>query len=73
MFEIRFTSESLNDIRWFKRADRRRVMADVETLLPHEPATETRNRKRLRPNRLAEWELRMGHFRVSTTLTRRTS
>jgi mRNA-degrading endonuclease RelE of RelBE toxin-antitoxin system len=25
---------------------------------------ETRHRKRLRPNRLAEWELRIGDFRV---------
>ena len=36
----------------------------LESLLSHEPTTETRNRKRLRPNELAEWELRVGAFRV---------
>ena len=29
-----------------------------------EPTTETRNRKRLRPNELAEWEVRISAFRV---------
>ncbi|MGH8577474.1 MAG: type II toxin-antitoxin system RelE/ParE family toxin [Gammaproteobacteria bacterium] len=29
-----------------------------------QPAIETRNRKRLRPNQLAEWELRIDRFRV---------
>ena len=32
--------------------------------LAHEPTVETRNRKRLRPNPLAPWELRIGHLRV---------
>jgi mRNA-degrading endonuclease RelE of RelBE toxin-antitoxin system len=30
----------------------------------HQPGHVTRNRKRLRPNRLAEWELRIDTFRV---------
>ena len=31
---------------------------------PPEADRETRNRKRLQPNSLAEWELRVGRFRV---------
>ena len=30
----------------------------------HEPLAETRNRKPLRPNLLAPWELRVGELRV---------
>lgn len=30
----------------------------------YEPAVKTRNRKQLRPNSVAEWELRIGDFRV---------
>ncbi len=30
----------------------------------HEPLTETRNRKPLRPNPVAPWELRVGDLRV---------
>ena len=40
------------------------MVVALETLLQHEPTTETRNRKRLRPNRLAQWEMRIDDFRV---------
>ncbi|MDY6785014.1 MAG: type II toxin-antitoxin system RelE/ParE family toxin [Cyanobacteriota bacterium] len=30
----------------------------------HEPTVETKKRKRLRPNQVAEWELRIGKYRV---------
>nr|VFJ43844.1 MAG: ParE toxin of type II toxin-antitoxin system, parDE [Candidatus Kentron sp. DK] len=36
----------------------------METRLRYQAATETRNRKRLRPSDVAEWELRIGRFRV---------
>jgi len=36
----------------------------VEKQLVHEPREETRNRKPMRPNRLAPWELRIGDLRV---------
>lgn len=32
--------------------------------LAQRPTVETRNRKRLRPNEIAEWELRLGQLRV---------
>jgi mRNA-degrading endonuclease RelE of RelBE toxin-antitoxin system len=32
--------------------------------LRYEPTIETRNRKYLRPNQTAEWELRIGKYRV---------
>lgn len=64
MFEIKFTAEAIEDLRWFKKVDRKRIIAELESQLRYEPAAETRNRKRLRPNQLAEWELRIGRFRV---------
>ncbi|MEK6408616.1 MAG: hypothetical protein AABN34_16940 [Acidobacteriota bacterium] len=36
----------------------------MERQLPHEPDLETRNRKKLRPNQVSEWELRIDRFRV---------
>lgn len=36
----------------------------VEEQLVHHPDIETLNRKRLRPNPLAPWELRIGRVRV---------
>jgi mRNA-degrading endonuclease RelE of RelBE toxin-antitoxin system len=40
------------------------VLAAIEVRLAHEPLTETRNRKPLRPNPVAPWELRVGKLRV---------
>ena len=40
------------------------IVAGVETQLAHEPLVETRNRKRLRPNPIAPWELRVRDMRV---------
>ena len=36
----------------------------VSKQLMHQPTQETRNRKKLRPNRVAEWELRVDKFRI---------
>ncbi len=40
------------------------VLDAVEERLGYEPAVETRNRKPMRPNPLAPWELRIGNLRV---------
>ena len=40
------------------------ILDIVDRQLADQPAVETRNRKRLRPNRVSEWELRIGRFRV---------
>ena len=46
-------------------ARQQRVVLDtVEEQLTHQPAVETRNRKPMRPNPLAPWELRIGDLRV---------
>ena len=44
--------------------DRRIVLAAVFDQLTHQPLIRTRNRKELRPNPLANWELRVGKYRV---------
>jgi mRNA-degrading endonuclease RelE of RelBE toxin-antitoxin system len=64
MFRIEFTPGALEDLRHLRAYDQRRVVESVEEQLGHEPRQETRNRKRLRPNELAEWELRIATFRV---------
>jgi len=40
------------------------VLEGVDTKLKHQPTLETRNRKPMRPNPLASWELRLGNLRV---------
>ncbi len=44
--------------------DRTTMLAAIDRQLIHEPLKETRNRKPLRPNPIAPWELRVGELRV---------
>ena len=64
MYEIEFTPEALEDVRLFRKFERKQIIEGIELQLRHEPKVETRNRKRLRPNDVAEWELRLGKYRV---------
>ena len=64
MFQIEFTSEAIQDMRSFRKPERRRIIEEIGSQLKHFPAQETRNKKKLRPNRVAEWELRVDKFRV---------
>ena len=64
MFEITLTEGAIEDLRTLKRAERRKILAELESQLTYDPAVETRNRKKLRPNKLAEWELRIDRFRI---------
>ncbi len=40
------------------------VLATADKQLMHQPTVETRNRKPMRPNPVAPWELRVGNLRV---------
>jgi|KBSSwiStaDraftv2_1062776.scaffolds.fasta_scaffold455571_3 mRNA-degrading endonuclease RelE of RelBE toxin-antitoxin system len=64
MFEIRLTQEAIEDLRSLRNYDQQQIVAEIGSQLGHEAVQPTRNRKRLRPNKLAEWELRVGDFRV---------
>ncbi len=46
-----------------RKPEQKEALDGIESQLAHEPSVETRNRKRLRPNKLAEWELRVGNLR----------
>ena len=64
MFEIRYTPEAVEDLSRYSRRDRKRIMDQIDSCLKHEPGRETTNNKELRPNQLAERELRIDRFRV---------
>lgn len=64
MFEIEFTEEAYDDLSRLRRFDFSMITHAIEDQLGNAALTETRNRKRLRPNKLAEWELRADVFRI---------
>jgi mRNA-degrading endonuclease RelE of RelBE toxin-antitoxin system len=46
------------------RPDRNIVLEVIEEQLSHQPEVQTRHRKLMRENPLADWELRVGEYRV---------
>lgn len=69
MFEISLSPSAFDDIAWFSKRERRVILDAIAEQLSHQPDVETRNRKRLRPNRAAEWELRINRYRVFYDVT----
>jgi mRNA-degrading endonuclease RelE of RelBE toxin-antitoxin system len=63
-YEIDFTHEATRHLGALDARDRTTLLRAVRRRLEHEPDVETRNRKKLRPNPVAPWELRVGSLRV---------
>ena len=64
MFTIDISDDALDELRQLRKRDSTMIFDDIERQLAHQPNVETRNRKQLRPNPFAEWELRVDKFRV---------
>lgn len=63
-YSLTLTEGALEDLQHLRKSDRQVILDAVAQQLVSGPTTETRNRKPLRPNKLAQWELRVGRFRV---------
>lgn len=63
-YTVEFAESVEDHLRALTARDRATTLAAIERQLVHEPLTETRNRKPLRPNPVAPWELRVGELRV---------
>jgi mRNA-degrading endonuclease RelE of RelBE toxin-antitoxin system len=61
---LKFTPSALDDLTPFKKQERKAILDGIDKQLVDEPHVETRNRKRLRPNRTSEWEVGIGKYRV---------
>ncbi len=64
MYTIEYTRRALEDLKTFKKHEQNEILDAVDAQLVYEPMVETHNRKRMRPNPYAAWELRVGDFRV---------
>jgi len=64
MYEIEFTPEALQDLKAFRKFEQQKIISGIDTQLKYEPIVETHNRFQMRQNDVAEWELRIGKYRV---------
>ncbi len=63
-YRIEYSPEAFDHLQGLSVRDQRTVVDGVDEQLAHEPLVETRNRKPMRPNPIAPWELRIGRLRV---------
>jgi mRNA-degrading endonuclease RelE of RelBE toxin-antitoxin system len=63
-YTIQFALETEQHLQSLTARQRSTVFDTIEEQLTHQPAVETRNRKPMRPNSVAPWELRVENLRV---------
>lgn len=63
-YVIQYSPEAEDHLRKFTARQQRIVLDTVDRQLVNQPIVETRNRKPMRPNPVAPWELRIGNLRV---------
>ncbi|HVC95253.1 MAG TPA: hypothetical protein VND64_16275 [Pirellulales bacterium] len=64
VYQIQYSPASEEHLRVLSARQRATVFDTVEEQLAHQPSVETRNRKSMRPNSVAPWELRIDDLRV---------
>jgi len=63
-YEIEYSPETEEHFRSLTARQQSIILDTVDQQLTHQPQLETRNRKPMRPNLVAPWELRIGTLRV---------
>jgi mRNA-degrading endonuclease RelE of RelBE toxin-antitoxin system len=61
---IKYSPDAEEHLRSLTARERSIVLDSVDEQLVYQPDVETRNRKPMRPNPVAPWELRIGDLRV---------
>jgi mRNA-degrading endonuclease RelE of RelBE toxin-antitoxin system len=63
-FRVEYSPDAEAHLRALTARQQAIVVDAVDRQLAHQPAVETKNRKPMRPNPVAPWELRIGNLRV---------
>ena len=71
-FEIKMTSEAEEDLNYFRAYERGVIVDGMKNHLRIDADKESKRRKRLRPNPIAPFELRIDNYRVFYDLEDRT-
>jgi mRNA-degrading endonuclease RelE of RelBE toxin-antitoxin system len=63
-YRIEYSPETEDHFQYLSKRQQVLVLNAIEKQLQFQPNIETRNRKPMRPNPLAPWELRIGALRI---------
>lgn len=64
MFKIEYTQSARQDLKTLRKFQQQIIVDGIDQHLQLEPTVETLNRKRMRPNTISDWELRLRKYRV---------
>ena len=66
MYAIEFTQQAQDDLSWFSRREQNVILDGIKSNLRYEPSVATLNRHPCRDDatKIADWELRIGPYRV---------
>jgi mRNA-degrading endonuclease RelE of RelBE toxin-antitoxin system len=62
-YRIEYSPDAVDHLRGLSVREQRNLVDTVDEQLADQPTVETRNRKPMRPNPIAPWELRAAHLR----------
>ena len=63
-YKLEFSPDVEGYLKVLARRNQATLLDAIEKQLAYQPTNETRNRKPMRPNPIAPWELRVGSMRV---------
>ena len=63
-FEVKLVPSADGDLDYFKAHEQKAILDAISRFLEVDANIETKRRKRLHPNPLAPWELRIGDYRA---------
>jgi mRNA-degrading endonuclease RelE of RelBE toxin-antitoxin system len=63
-YQIAVTESANDDLSVYTAFERKTIASAIRAQLTYQPMIETRQRKKLRDNPVASWELRIGKYRV---------
>jgi mRNA-degrading endonuclease RelE of RelBE toxin-antitoxin system len=69
MYTVEYTQIAEDDLHYFNKSTRNWITDQINIHLVDEPQVITRKKKKLKPNLIADWELRVGEYRVFYDIT----
>ena len=63
-YRIEVTEDAKADLYYYTPFERKTITKEIRVQLTSQPLLETNNRKKLRDNPIASWELRAGNYRI---------
>jgi mRNA interferase RelE/StbE len=63
-YQLQMTGEAKTDFSYYSVFEKKLLVSEIRCRLTYEPKVETKNRKLLRDNPVASWELCTGKYRV---------